>query len=431
MSLPHSRKRKCEYISTACQTSRVFVTTPQRTRPSRAKHVTPPKALSFATGHHTTPQRTGVFLCKEIAFQKGVKITAEEVRGFTGVPPRSQTDILKSKEVRMLNHSLEPQEPDPRALSRCITRQQTQAIYDYLTDERIPPRQRSKPWPDIFLAATGESLPQTLHSNGYRDVEPQTIRIWCKRDEGIGNFKREEEKELTDAQATNRKKWIDIQLPQRPHSVNWKDCAYCDEFHFGIQQEDTFHIKRPIGKEYRYHKMNVQLKKGITSKEEKAKAREEGHIPLVNIFVIIGFNFKKTIRYEVSNDVGKMETDSYIKILEELKADPEWQQQGLTLVQDADSAHTSNRVKSWCKKNAFSILSLPGKSPDFSILETLASVYKRRFHARSSDSPEEGLARFEQIFHNEVDHEIIRRQYDGYTARFHECRRRDGQMTHF
>ena len=70
--------------------------------------------------------------------------------------------------------------------------------------------------------------------------------------------------------------------------------------------------------------MNVQLKQGVTSKEQKEKAREEGHIRLVNIFVVIGFNFKKTIRYEVSNDVGKMETDSYIKILEELKADKEW-----------------------------------------------------------------------------------------------------------
>ena len=69
--------------------------------------------------------------------------------------------------------------------------------------------------------------------------------------------------------------------------------------------------------------MKVQLKKGVASKEEKEKAREEGHILLSNIFVVIGFNFKKMIRYKVSNNVGKMETDTYINILEELKADKE------------------------------------------------------------------------------------------------------------
>lgn len=169
----------------------------------------------------------------------------------------------------------------------------------------------------------------------------------------------------------------------------------------------------------------------MTSKEEKEKAREEGHILLINIFVVIGFNFRKTIRYEVNNDVGKMETNPYIQILTELKADKEWQKQGLTLVQDADSAHTANQVKTWCKKNNFASITLPGKSPDFSILESMASIYKRRFHLRSSSSPKEGLARFEQIFYHEVDQGIIQRQYDEYTARFHECRRRDGQMTHY
>jgi hypothetical protein len=182
-----------------------------------------------------------VFLCKEIAFQKNVQITQEEVREYTGVPPRRQTEILKSKEVRMLHQSLEPQEPDPRAQHRCITRQQTRAIYDYLTDESIPARQRCKPWADVFLAATGDVLPQTLHHKpfGYRDLEPKTIQIYCKQDEGIGSFNREEEKELTRAQATNRTNRIDKQLPKRPHSADWKDCAYCDKFHFGVQQEDT------------------------------------------------------------------------------------------------------------------------------------------------------------------------------------------------
>ena len=94
--------------------------------------------------------------------------------------------------------------------------------------------------------------------------------------------------------------------------------------------------------------MNVQLKKGVTSKEEKEKAHQEEHLKIVHIFVIISFNFKKTIQYEVDNNVGKMKQSEYLRILVELRNDAEWQQQGLTLVQDADSAHTSKKVKSWC-----------------------------------------------------------------------------------
>ncbi|CZT06993.1 uncharacterized protein RAG0_12569 [Rhynchosporium agropyri] len=317
------RKRKVEYISTATQTSRVIITTPKRKRPSRAKHVTPPLDLFESSGHYKTPQRSGVFFCREIAFRKGIKITAPEVAEITGVSTRSQTKILASQTVRRLNYTLEPQEPDPRAPLRVITHQQTQAIYNYLTDERISSRDRNKPWQEVFLAATGEELPKTQHADGFRDVEGNRIRIWYRKDQGIGCFKREEEKELTLLQARRRLDWINVQLPTRPHSVEWKDCAFCDEFHFGVEQENTRTVKRPIGKEWRHHKMNIQMKKGTTSKEEKEKAREEGHLPLTIIFVVVGFNYRKTIQYTVSNDVGKMETSTYIKILEELAADPE------------------------------------------------------------------------------------------------------------
>ena len=104
MPLPRSRKRKCAYVSTACQTSRIVIVTPKRTRPSRVKHVTPPKALS-SEGHHTIPQRTGVFLCREISYLQGIKLPAPEAWSLVGVSPRRQSEILKSGEVRMLNHS--------------------------------------------------------------------------------------------------------------------------------------------------------------------------------------------------------------------------------------------------------------------------------------------------------------------------------------
>ena len=105
---------------------------------------------------------------------------------------------------------------------RTITYQQTQDIFDYLTNENISQRLRSKPWQDIFEAATKQSLPETLHTadKSYQAVKSQTIQLWCKRDYKLGSFRLEEEKELTKNQATRRKDWINKQLPLQPHSVN-------------------------------------------------------------------------------------------------------------------------------------------------------------------------------------------------------------------
>ncbi|XTI86237.1 hypothetical protein V2W45_1214055, partial [Cenococcum geophilum] len=53
-------------------------------------------------------------------------------------------------------------------------------------------------------------------------------------------------------------------------------------------------------------KCNVYIKKVII-KDTKAKAQEEEHLPLINIFVIIGHNYKRIIPYEVlGNSVGKI-----------------------------------------------------------------------------------------------------------------------------
>ena len=147
----------------------------------------------------------------------------------------------------------------------------------------------------------------------------------------------EEERKLTKAQATARLDWINEQLPKRPHSENWKDIAFCDEFHFGIGPQVTKRIKRKEGKEWRYKPYNVHRKK-VTSKDTKAKAKEEDHLKLLNVFVVMGYNYRRVIPYEVDNSVGKMTTKVYTTyILPAIKED--LKREGLTLCQDADSAH--------------------------------------------------------------------------------------------
>jgi hypothetical protein len=210
----------------------------------------------------------------------------------------------------------------------------------------------------------------------------------------------EEEKELTAAQATTQTDWVDEQLPKRPHSRYWKDVAFCDEFHFGIGPQTTKRIKRKKGKEYRYKPYNVHCKK-VTSKDTKAKAREEDHLKLLNVFVIIGFNFRRLIPYKVPNEVGKMTTKVYTShILPLVKEDLE--REGLTLCQDADSAHTSKATLKYARENGINLITLLGVSPDLSICETMARPLKRAFHARRCTTKKAVLARFEKVF-DEMD----------------------------
>jgi hypothetical protein len=215
---------------------------------------------------------------------------------------------------------------------------------------------------------------------------------------------------LTKEQVTGRLDWIDEQLPKRPHSVNWKDVAFCDEFHFGVGPQLTKRIKRPIGPKYRYDPSNVHRKK-ITSKDTKAKAREEKHLTLVNVFVIIEHDYRKIIPYKVPNKVGKMTTKVYTEevlpaCLQDLK------DRGLTLCQDANSAHTAKATKAWAKKNGLNLITLPGVSPDLSILESMAHPLKRTFHSRRCASKQAGLARFIKNFEEEMDPKTIQRMYN-------------------
>jgi hypothetical protein len=105
--------------------------------------------------------------------------------------------------------------------------------------------------------------------------------------------------------------------------------------------------------------------------------------------------------------------------------------QGLTLCQDTDSAHISRGTAAWVKQHGLSLLTLPGVSPDLSILETEAHPIKRKFHSRRCTTEKAAMARFEQVFIEELDQNTIQNLYDFYTLRLWDCRRVEGQMTKF
>ena len=125
-----------------------------------------------------------------------------------------------------------------------------------------------------------------------------------------------------------------------------------------------------------------------------------------------------------------MTTNVYIKIVLPAILD-DFRSRGLTLYQDKDSAHNSKATLMWAKKQGLSILTGPGKSPDFSIAESQAQGLKRKFHSRRVPTEKAALARFSRIFTEELDQTKVQKQYEWYTKRFHECRRLDGQMTRY
>lgn len=150
--------------------------------------------------------------------------------------------------------------------------------------------------------------------------------------------------------------------------------------------------------------MEVRAKERISQEShvkryKGKKAREnDSSLPLLNVFIIIAYDgYRKMIPYTVpSNENSKMTTEVYTtQILPQIA--PELCARGLTLCQDADSAHKSQGTANWAKKYNVSLLTLPGVSPDLSILETIANPCKRKFHSKRTVSHEAGVARFKEV----------------------------------
>jgi hypothetical protein len=93
--------------------------------------------------------------------------------------------------------------------------------------------------------------------------------------------------------------------------------------------------------------------------------------------------------------------------------------------------HDSNSTKAWFQKNNVPYITSPGNSPDLSIFESYTHPLKKLFYTRRSTTKKAALARFAQVFEEEIDQMMIQNMYKFYTKRLHDCRRRKGQMTKY
>ncbi|OCK86997.1 uncharacterized protein K441DRAFT_671500, partial [Cenococcum geophilum 1.58] len=74
--------------------------------------------------------------------------------------------------------------------------------------------------------------------------------------------------------------------------------------------------------------------------------------------------------------------------------------EGITLYQDADSAHKSRESLAWAKEWDLKLLTLPGLSPDLSIVESLAHPVKKKFHSKRVEEEDTALERFIDVWEN-------------------------------
>ena len=83
-------------------------------------------------------------------------------------------------------------------------------------------------------------------------------------------------------------------LTVRPYSKNWNDVVFADKFYVRIRTHTIKKIKRKIGPKYKYKKKNVHYKK-VSSKEVKAKVRENEHLKLLYVYATIKLFYIKLI----------------------------------------------------------------------------------------------------------------------------------------
>lgn len=305
-------------------------------------------------------------------------------------------------------------------------------MYDVVTDKRVPKKIRQAPWPRIAQEACVD-LPVTRQTRsnaaGKGPLQDRSIADAMRDNHDVGTYVMEEEKEVKPEHAIGRKIWTADQRSRRPENKDWDKTAWCNEFYYGIGHENTRTIKRPRGKKWKNHRMNVQIKKK-TERDTKGQAREESAEDIYSAFVAMWKGGRIFIPYKVANRVGKIT----IKVWREQilpKLAPILIANDLTLYIDKDSAHTSETTQRTMREMGVKFDFLPTGSPDLSICESMANPIKHLFFNRVTEDFEKGFQRFKKIWTDHVSQEMINRQYKRYLDRFDELEDRGGQMTHW
>ena len=111
----------------------------RKKRASRARHFTPPPDLTHNKnqGQIKTLSRSTILTAKVLAQELNITILRQVIQKISGVSFTDQLRILQQKQPRT-RHNWPKTGPDPRGRKRALTRSNTRAVYDYVTDPLVP-----------------------------------------------------------------------------------------------------------------------------------------------------------------------------------------------------------------------------------------------------------------------------------------------------
>lgn len=158
--------------------------------------------------------------------------------------------------------------------------------------------------------------------------------------------------------ADRRSRWAREQLELRPEPEDWDDVRFSDENHQGFG---------PGGRQWVIRKPGERECPDCLNTKREPRQEDEKK---VHTWGVIGYDYQsKLYRYTVPNKTGKMNMDSYLKLLkEECSSWPShW-----TLEEDGDSSHgigKNNPVRAWKEKQGLKYYFNCPQSPDLSPIE--------------------------------------------------------------
>lgn len=261
---------------------------------------------------------------------------------------------------------------------------------------------------------------------------------------GLGRRIPSTREEIDDRVAALRVEESKEKLRTRPAKEDYRDIFFLDEFHFGIGQASDGTVLRGKGDPERYKIDNVLIvptrettrkkaaKKGAKGeKRENDGDRRDEETKNKHYLAIIGYDFPLTLyEYIPTNSNGKMSTRLYIKLLRDIvlpiaKANPT-----AIFEEDRDSSHSTPAVLKFKRENGIKFYLNTPNSPDFSVVESCASISKREFRKAprlTKDSVGDEAIRSLDAVSPEAVHSF----YDSMPARYKECIRLEGQRTRY
>lgn len=238
-----------------------------------------------------------------------------------------------------------------------MTREQTSYLADQIYQEASI-KKKSLPWLELIERSGIQLL---------RPICSQSVQQAIKADEGYSTFTALIQEYLPPRLREERKDFSIEMLYWHPNYKFQRHFRFCDKIHFSLGKPQTKKIKRRIGE--RHHDRNTQF-----ARPEKVAPDQKGSIH----FALMGYNYIRAIPYKNAVSNGKMDAYSYKDLLTQILSDIE----GYILYKDKDSAHNAAATKAWKEEHGMAYVIAPGKSLDFSCLETEARPIRRMYNTR-------------------------------------------------